>query len=647
MHIENPRLLADPHDPWAVAPGAAPKPAATGASVRPRAVAAWLLGSLGPAIDLLTKRWWAGALAVLVIGLLWEGYLRRRPRQPVLAWAIAAVVVVAVPAATWSTIGRAPALLTLAGVLVADAALVGWAPIGGWPRRRVPVASLALLPLVGAQISWVRAGSQAIALVLLAASLVVVELYHRAPDALERADAALRRAVAATANAIGLVALGLVATVVLYLPGLLGRARDRWARRRPRSSHWHERTVPASAERRDADRPFASTEPRLAARRNLLGVAAVLVALALLGGVAQDRGLLGDDGASSPEGPARPTSGSTVTQPGEPDPEAVVVPTTDQLVLLDMARRVKLSALPAFADVPFIDDLQAEQLDLRTNNLVESDIGGRAVTDFEGRYTNVSDGERRTYAPPPCEGCPTATAWFIGGSAGFGFGQRDEHTVASELVRQAAADGVSLTVRNLSVPGLTIYEEAEKVQARLADGDAPPDLVVFYDGYNDVSGTLMASMVDGIDPETPSRLDFDQYTEVVGRNLDPNDVSTPTEMGELVATKYGRVQREASRTLGDRGIASVYAFQPDALASAWQYDAASPVWKLPEVLRSFTDEASDVAATTLEPEVLNLRHSLDDPDHPMFFDFSHTNERGARVVAERLWPQVRRELGLR
>lgn len=620
-----PRLDEVHDDPWAIVPRPSRPPVPVGG----RVAGAIAIGTLGPVWALLGQRWWVGAAMVLVVGAVVEALLWATRRSPVAQVAGVVALAVLAPLATWSTVGRGPAAFAVAGVVVADAALVGCAP--AWRRRGggdVAVASLAVAPLVGAGVLWGRGQHRVAAVVALLVAAGLVELYQRRPAGCARADARARRAVLALATGLGAVLLGLTVAITLYLPGAFGGILERRRRRRP--PQWTERTAPLAAERRDALRPFAPGAPAAVARRNLVGVLAVVAAVGLLAVVVEDR-------RSTP-----PTSGIEVAAPSD----AVGAGGLDldageeQLALMALARDTKLSSLAAYDGVAFADAMQSEQQQLRDENLVAADVGGRRVEDFEGRYVNVTDGERASAPPPPCPTCEEATVWFVGGSAAFGFGQRDDHTVASALVQLAAAEGWSLTMRNFAVPGLTVHEEAEVVRARLDAGEPPPDVVIFYDGYNDTSATLMSSIVDGVDPARDDHLDFDQWAMVLEGGRDPNLAGSPTEMGELVADKYRRVVRSASEELDAVGAEALFVYQPDAIATAHQYDAATPLWKLPERFRAFMDATSDVASDRLAPDVLDLRNLFDAQPEPVFFDLMHLNEPGGRWVAEAILPSL-------
>jgi hypothetical protein len=625
-------------DPWAVPGAHRPSGARTGRTRR--AVGAAALGAAGPALELIRQRWFVGALVVAVAAAVWELALRHLPRSRWWSWPVRAALAVAMPAATWSSIGRAPALVTLVGVAVADAALVEWAPIPGWPKRSVPVAHLALLPLVAGELAWIRTATEPVFAGLALVALAIVEAYHRAPTPLADLDAAVGRRLKAISSVLGAMILAPVVAIVLYLPGLIGRAADAITRRRDRPSYWRPHTNWAGSVDRAASRPFSPGRPSLVFRRHLVGVLAVLAAGALLTVTANDR--LGSHATAAPRaeplGPVTYAPTTTVTGPhATPDGNR-------DMVRMDHMNQ-RLSVLPAYRDVTWADAYQTEINDVRDHHLLTSSVGDLAMGDYAGSYTNVKDGERRSLEPPTCRRCHSATVWMIGGSAAFGIGQRDDHTIASDLVRLAAKDHIRLTIKNYSVMGITLYQDVKKIEHRLDDHEGPPDLVLFYDGWNDVAGTIVGSTVHGVHPDEPAKLSFDDWAAMGEKGLDPRTVATPSEMGRLAAAKYHRAQREISKRLDALGARALFVYQPDSLTSAFQYDAGSDESKLPPRFFNYANQAFDVAATRLESYgVVNLRHLFDYYDDPVFMDLMHQNELGARVVAARLYPIIHRRL---
>ena len=109
---------------------------------------------------------------------------------------------------------------------------------------------------------------------------------------------------------------------------------------------------------------------------------------------------------------------------------------------------------------------------------------GYRLTTLDGQYTTITDGIRKSYEPAVSG--DRVSVWFFGASALFGDGQRGEHTIPSEFARLAEADGIPVEVRNYGRPGTSMWQELELFEQVVATGQKP-DLVVFYDGFNDLA----------------------------------------------------------------------------------------------------------------------------------------------------------------
>lgn len=608
----------DVGDPWAAE---LPQRSASRGGHLVRPALATLIGAVVPVSTVLGdgqdgRR--AGVVVALTSVGVVVGLVLARHR---LAAGIAVVVASAAAGATLSVpmVGRAPVLVAVAATVVVHSSLEDRAPARA-PRRWQDGTVLIAIPLVlVGELTWARTGGLVIAAVSILSGAAVVVAHRLGSRNVARASEALGRAGVAVGSGVGTVALAVVAIPTLYLPGaaasvartVTGR-RVRWDD--PRSNWQRTAAADAGTWRRDASRPFRSAPIALRRRRNLTGV--VLVAAVVLGVIwVRDRDPGTDVVATEPTGQA--------VEPGSGEEQVKA-----DLAALDA---VPYSERPAFAEVPDADDLQAE---FRRLQLVPGPVGDYTVGDFAGRFFNVSGGVRRS-ATAECEGCRTARLWLVGGSAAFGTGQRDDGTVASELVRRAADDGIALEVSNIAAPGWTLWQEYQAVAARLADGGERPDAVVFLDGFNDVGGTIVTSMVRGLDPRVPTVMSSEDTVRFLQLDDELLAQIDGTELGRLAAERYESLRAEIATQLSASDIDSVFFFQPDALASDAQRE---PVRRLYEgtaqarVLPALGD-ALESASAALEPQVHDLRGIFDDAAAPVFADTVHTNEVGASVTA--------------
>ena len=265
------------------------------------------------------------------------------------------------------------------------------------------------------------------------------------------------------------------------------------------------------------------------------------------------------------------------------------------------------------------------------------------VKDAHTRWVNVVDGRRATWAPPACT-CRRLRVWMYGGSTMFGMGQRDAHTIASELARAAWADGIALDVENRGVLGDTHWEEAQRFAWDLA-GEPAPDLVIFYDGTNEVLATRFTTDFDRAPSVIPAEF-WQEYVERVPYRTDrPADVAAPrtkvlptmtaTELGRAIGERYER-SRVLSSTLAERaGVAAVFVWQPTS-------DLRPIVpGELHDPGLAFARRRTAGARAALGADVIDIADVFAKVREPLYYDTIHTNEAGARLVATAMYNRLR------
>jgi len=103
---------------------------------------------------------------------------------------------------------------------------------------------------------------------------------------------------------------------------------------------------------------------------------------------------------------------------------------------------------------------------------------------------NVSDffSSRETPASRPV-GTADLTVWIFGGSTMQEYQTTDERTIANAIAKSIAAAGIGVRVENFGVPSFQSSLELVKFvnMAARAPADRLPDVVVFYDGFNDTN----------------------------------------------------------------------------------------------------------------------------------------------------------------
>ena len=491
--------------------------------------------------------------------------------------------------------------------------------------RLVPVVA----PLVVAALLW-AIGLPVAAVLVVVVAVVLLVLGRVRPGvalAVERALAAVGRVVG---HVLTIVLLGLVEVVVFAPLWLLARlvrrdplvergsgATGRWSGR-------HLPTVPV------ARRPFApeAHRPSRGFRVAYLSVRVVgwvVIVAALNYGL----GWLWDEWFGTHEQP-------------------VAAAVSEQSA-------AELAASPAMAGDPWARDYWEEvrALDHEYHPYLLS-----RVAPVDGRYIEVVGAERRSFEP---EGLPADApeVWFLGGGALWGEGQRDDHTIPSKVARLAAAAGTPIRAVNLGQPGYTSWQSALLLEQELAVRPAP-DLVVFYDGVDDVAVQLERASTD------PSHYNVDGVTEALtGRDSAREQAQDWWEsyretsvVNRLVDRLQGLVGFQGlfplegvagaqGRSLADR-VVDLHARSVDLAAFvAGEHDV--PVLFTWQAAAGVPGDGGAYRRVVRDPDtgpapVLDLSDTLDGADPPVYLDGVLTNERGAALVAASLWPEVRAAL---
>ena len=106
-------------------------------------------------------------------------------------------------------------------------------------------------------------------------------------------------------------------------------------------------------------------------------------------------------------------------------------------------------------------------------------------TPLRGRYITVDTSGLRVVPRYPVARGKPLTVWFLGGSTTWGYEEQDSATRPAVVARRLAAAGYDATVVNLAQPGYTMGQELVTLATELRAG-GHPDVVVFWDGVNDI-----------------------------------------------------------------------------------------------------------------------------------------------------------------
>lgn len=281
----------------------------------------------------------------------------------------------------------------------------------------------------------------------------------------------------------------------------------------------------------------------------------------------------------------------------------------------------------------------------------------------DGRLTHITveNGYRRSWRAPRCE-CSRVKVWVYGASTVFGIGQRDDHTIPSELARAAWEAGFTIDVENRGIPGEQHWQEANRLRWDLTQGPQP-DLVVFYDGASELVAAAwlnehrMGDVKRPIQPLTEEFLASEAIRSMFDTTLRGSSTDRPplpeglvpadpptqpplsaSGIGELAVRRYER-SRVMSRDIAAANSLPIRWFwQPTRLSRP--VVAGEPRTDADDALR----ETGQAARASLDDGVVDLSDILDSIDRPLFSDDVHHNETAARSIARSILDSIEPDL---
>lgn len=281
----------------------------------------------------------------------------------------------------------------------------------------------------------------------------------------------------------------------------------------------------------------------------------------------------------------------------------------------------------AHKEEPFARELFIEQA--TKVNQVDDDELFYVAADNDLRFTHVKDYARRSL--DAVEGAPEV--WFLGGSTMFGIGQRDEHTIPAEVARIAQEAGTPITAVNFGWSSYMAWQEAGLLR-RLLELRGSPDLIVFLHGINDQSG-LCRRMAAGVGPLARTNPLTEAHLDEGPKVLECN--TNPAATGEVLAGVVDAAMLEAEAMAP--GVPMIEFWQPTAYTRA-PFPSENELLDHMQVDRSGFDAQRAIYLAALRADKtppVDLTAVFDDRTEPIFFDWAHTNELGARIVAEAMW----------
>lgn len=301
---------------------------------------------------------------------------------------------------------------------------------------------------------------------------------------------------------------------------------------------------------------------------------------------------------------------------------------------------------------------------------------------FRAPYAETDSLGHRVTPHPRSDAERTVRVYFMGGSTTFGWYQRAEYTIPAEAARRLQSEVGELAkveVTNFGVPGHTFTQEIIELVLQLRSG-ARPDVVVFYDGINDVMATIQNGVPGLPQNEANRRADFDRgraLAEEARRGLSgklgatgrgavsllrefhfvqrvlqlraaPVRSTAAPDIEALAATSvttYAENARLVEALAVQYGFEPIYVWQPALLSSrkpmtereAW-LRRPQPIGDLHEAIPSLIEDA---VVPVVGDRFVDLTELFDDDPLDVYVDvYGHTYERANPVIVGALLPRL-------
>ena len=302
---------------------------------------------------------------------------------------------------------------------------------------------------------------------------------------------------------------------------------------------------------------------------------------------------------------------------------------------------------------------------------------------YRGPHVTIdADGRRRTWQP---DGLPESRRrmFVFGGSAVWGQGARDDYTVPSCISKALFEAGLNVEVTNFGECAFVTTQEVIVLLRELHKGNIP-DVVVFYDGVNDMLSAYQNRTTGLPQHEANRRLDLNlrrsnsRMLQEIGTNVrvklwgfgllsatvrrrlgmkrprvDWRGFPDTTPEGDLQqdVVRVYEANMKVVEALGKGfGFSARFYWQPTVYAKSSLTPYEEELSKRFSVFSGFFTGVYDClrGADHLERDYpfRDLSNLFTDPDEPYFYDFCHITEKGNEVVGREIAKDLAKSLAV-
>jgi lysophospholipase L1-like esterase len=286
---------------------------------------------------------------------------------------------------------------------------------------------------------------------------------------------------------------------------------------------------------------------------------------------------------------------------------------------------------------------------------------------YTGKYININDkGLRKTIykIDEAVKGKPVTKIFMFGGSTIWGSGVRDNFTIPSLVGSGLAKQAIHAEVINFGESGYVSTQEMTELFLQLREGNTP-DLVVFYDGANDVFSAYQLGKA-GIPQNENNREEEFNALRSKKRSLmvffeSLKTLSTVKFIIGLIQPEMkplpyrgSDIEKLASETIDvylknittinlwakEYGFKVIYYWQPTIFSkpelSDFEKQEAEKFDFIKEIVLAANHHSQQIATNTELSDFFNISNIFRNESKPVFLDYCHVSEYGNAIIAKRI-----------
>ena len=288
--------------------------------------------------------------------------------------------------------------------------------------------------------------------------------------------------------------------------------------------------------------------------------------------------------------------------------------------------------------------------------LLDKTYGGVKPRDFEGKWINVQNNRRVTTNKP---GKYSRKIYIFGGSTVYNGEVPDNLTIASQLA-SLGANKFLYKVVNMGATSIHSSQQFARLKSEVSLKSG--DLVIFYDGVNDVLQRIIYENKKGYmfgEPKQESfwikqlrsKSEYSSILYILYSNLIKNTKEKPDSLIMTSIEDYINILVEAKKYTETNGGVFYHFLQPTLFTkkNLNKYEQLLLARGYPFVPNQFIkDFAKAYPIISNKLDSMEFSYSLieifDGLEESPYLDFCHVNHIGNKIIAENIWNNINNEL---